>query len=657
MDRADSDRPGPLASGPAQTIDRAGSAVAAGGVGAAVGAPVRGPDAGPGGGGPGGFGWWRVSRVVRGPVAVQLAVLAGFAAAGIAVSWPRVTYLAGRLPATRDAGSYVWGFWWVARQVEHLGNPWFTRYIDAPAGAQLGLHALMPLPGVVMMPVTVVFGPSASYNLLSIVMPGLLCYAMYRVARLWLPSQAGAIAAGAFFGLSSMLTWRSWYHLNLAAGALFLPLALEAAVRLTRRPGWRRAVVLGVVVGGALLTDQEMAVLVVILACAALVPWLVRRPVVAKLWPAALAGLVTLLVGSPQLIAIAQQTRSGGATIPKLVLGGSYLGNDVIFPRMFELSPRVTTFGLHGPPGFIYGGRIGDGIPTYGLVLSVLAVAGLLAAWRRRSAWLLALLWLGCAVMALGPVIRVGNHIFVPDATTLDGVRVSAVMPYTWFVRIPGLSGFREPARILMLGLVPAALLAGAAVNWLRYHAAALLIPVLVLAALETGWPGNVGLGTMPTARPAVDGPIAADHSSSIVVDVPFGIRGGVPLPDEGDAFDPESEVLATADGHPRAIGYLSRLPVPTLAAIRRHAFYAGLLTAQGQPLSAAERDTGTTSDAGLIAAALQDARRMNVGWVIVWHRSPDILRYLARTGFRLDYSAGGVLVYRPVPAPRTAVR
>jgi hypothetical protein len=208
-----------------------------------------------------------------------------------------------------------------------------------------------------------------------------------------------------------------------------------------------------------------------------------------------------------------------------------------------------------------------------------------------------------------------------------------------------------------MLGIVPASLLAGAAVNWLRYHAAALLIPVLVLAALETGWPGNVGLGTMPTARPAVDGPIAADHSSSIVVDVPFGIRGGVPLPDEGDAFDPESEVLATADGHPRAIGYLSRLPVPTLAAIRRHAFYAGLLTAQGQPLSAAERDTGTTGDAGLIAAARQDARRMNVGWVIVWHRSPDILRYLARTGFRLDYSAGGVLVYRPVPAPRTAVR
>ena len=83
-----------------------------------------------------------------------------------------------------------------------------------------------------MLPVTVLFGPSASYNLLSILTPGLMCYAMYRLARLWLPTQTGAIFAGAFFGLSSIMAWHAWYQLNLAAGAVFLPLALEAVVRL-----------------------------------------------------------------------------------------------------------------------------------------------------------------------------------------------------------------------------------------------------------------------------------------------------------------------------------------------------------------------------------------------------------------------------------------
>ena len=44
----------------------------------------------------------------------------------------------------------------------------------------------MPLPGFLMTPITIWFGPTVSYNLLSIAMPGLLSYAGYRVARLWL---------------------------------------------------------------------------------------------------------------------------------------------------------------------------------------------------------------------------------------------------------------------------------------------------------------------------------------------------------------------------------------------------------------------------------------------------------------------------------------
>ena len=646
MDQAGPGRPSRPASGTAQTLDNDGTATAADGQTAAT--PEGGQTAAAGVDGPGRTAFSGIRATARHPVAIQLAVLAGFIAAGIAVSWPRVTYLAGRLPATRDAGSYVWGFWWIAHQVEHLGNPWFTRSIDAPAGAQLGLHALLPLPGVLMMPVTIAFGPSASYNLLSIAMPGLFCYAMYRVARLWLPSPAGAIAAGAFFGLSSMLTWRSFYHLNLAAGVLFLPLALAAAVRLTRRPGWRRAVILGMAVGGAILTDQETAVLVIILTCLALLPSLLRRPITPRLWPAALAAGITLLVASPQLVAIIQQARAGGAASPPHALAVSYIGNSVTFPRMFQISPMVKHFGLSGL-GFVYHGPKGDGIPTFGLVLSVLAVAGLIVSWRRRSAWLLALLWLGCAALALGPALRVGSHIYVPDAETLNRVRLSAVMPYTWFVHLPGLSGFREASRIMMLGMVPAALLAGAAVNWLRYHAAPVIIVVLALGILESGWSGNPRIGSMPTARPAVDRPIAADHSGSLVVDVPYGLRGGTDA--YGSQYDPQAQVLATADGHPRAVGFLSRVPAPTVAAISKHPFFARLVAIQH----------GKQNNPAQLAAAWQDARHLHIGWVLVWRwggaRERACIRYLHKTGFRLGYQADKVKVYRPAPGPPSPPR
>jgi hypothetical protein len=274
-------------------------------------------------------------------------------------------------------------------------------------------------------------------------------------------------------------------------------------------------------------------------------------------------------------------------------------------------------------------------------------VAGLVVSWRRRSARQLAALWLASAALALGAVLKVGSHTYVPFAQTWHGVRLSGIMPFTWFVQIPGMAGFREAGRLTMLGVLPAALLAGAAVDWLRRRAAVLLIPVLILAALEAGWAGNLAVAAMPTALPALDRPIAADHSGSIVVDVPFGVRGGVPLAREGGAFDPEAQVLATADGHPRAVGYLSRLPAETLMAVRRNAFYAGLMSAQGQPRGLVESVTGLHSYPALLAAARADVRRMDVGWIIVWQRSPDVLAYLAKTGFHFDYAADGAWVYR----------
>ena len=38
----------------------------------------------------------------------------------------------------------------------------------------------------------------------------------------------------------------------------------------------------------------------------------------------------------------------------------------------------------------------------------------------------------------------------------------------------------------------------------------------------------------------------------------------------------------------------------------------------------------------------------MDIGWVLVWQRSPAITGYLTKTGFRFDYAADRVLVYRP---------
>ena len=629
----------------------------------------------------------------RSPVARHLLILVCYLLAGIAATWPRGAYLVeGRLQATRDAGVYVWDFWWMAHQVLHLSNPWYTRAIAAPVGGQLGYHALMPLDGVVMLPVTLLFGPSASYNLLSILMPGLMGYAMYRAARLWLPGQLAPLAAGAFYGLSAEMAWHAWYQLNLSAGVLFLPVALEAAIRLRRTPRWPQALFLGAAIGCSLLSDQESAVLVAILAAVVLLPWLfgargwdglvasrgqagsgpgtgqagaeqgggkhggavARQPLRVRLAAIAMAAVAAVVVGAPQIIAMEAQTKSGGAYIPPSLVNFYYARSAAYLPSMFLASPRLNSLSSALHP-ITSPGATGDGVPTFGLVLSVLALLGLIVFWRRRTAWLFAVIWLGSAALALGTTLRIGNHVYLPLGQTWEGVKVSDIMPFTWFVRVPGLAGFRESARILMMGFPAAAMLAGAAVYWLQKHSRVLLVVLLAAAAMELGWQGSSATGKMPTALPALDRPIAADHSSSIVVDIPFGIRGGVPLPGEGAAFNPESEVLATADGHPRAIAYFSRTPPQTLRQVTAHPFYGDLL-ALGRldaPLLYAllsGRPGGPRVQAAdaSITAARADARRMHVGWVLVWTKTPGVRNYLARTGFRFDYRADGVSVYRP---------
>ena len=578
------------------------------------------------------------TRFRRHPLAAHLLLLAGYLVTGMAVTWPRVTYLAGRLPSLRDAGGYVWDFWWVARQVSHLSSPWSTRYLAAPVGAGLGYHTLMPLPGLLMTPVTLAFGPSLSYNLLSILCPGLLCYVMYRAARLWLPTQLGAIAAGGFFGLSAILTWRSWYELNLALGALFLPLALEAAVRLTRRPGRRQAIVMGVVMGAAILTDQESAVLAGIVAGLVLVPWLARHPSAARLRAAALAAVTGLIVASPQLIVMFRQVSADRppAGRPGL-LDVNYVVSGASLQEMFSPSPRVADYGLTAVAQYYHHGPYSIVIASFGVILTALALFGIVVSWRRRHARSLALLWAVCVVLSMGSVVWVGSRFYVPLASVVHGVRISMIMPFTWFTRIPGLSTFREANRFTELALVPLVLLAGSAVEWLRKHTGALVIPVLVLALLETGWSGNPAIGSMPTSLPALDGPIAAQHTQSIVVDVPFGIRGGMPV--IGDGFAPESMVLATADGHPLANALISRIPADTIKGIEASPFYAALLSAQG--------GKHRTTNAEFRAAKLS-ARQMNIGWVLVWRRDPHLLRLLWLSGFRQAYQADGVLVYRP---------
>jgi hypothetical protein len=436
--------------------------------------------------------------------------------------------------------------------------------------------------------------------------------------------------------------------------------------------------------GAAVLTDQESAVLAAIVVALVLLPWLLRRPSWARLWPVALAAVIGAVVASPQIVAMAQEIGVGGLSIKPSTLAVSYKQYGIGLPGMFTPTPRVSTFGLKALAGPFLHGRDNEGMPMFGVTLTLLALAGLVVSWRRRSAWQLAGLWIGCAALALGTSLWIGKIQYLPLSSVWNGVRVSNLMPYTWFVRLPGLSSFREADRLAILGLLPAALLAGAAVEWIRYHAHAkpVLAVVAVAAILESGYAGNGKVRSIPVSYPGVDRGILSDHTNSIVLDLPFGLRGGIPV--DGVPFFPQALVMATEDGHPRSIAYTSRVPEPTIKAINAHHFYAALIDAQhevaqkcpwrpaGLPDSSytcphppgvmpsgpavAVNKVSEYLTPKVLAAAKADAARMNIGWAVVWKRNASVskflLTFLHETGFRFDYlsSTHGkdtVLVYK----------
>jgi hypothetical protein len=122
-----------------------------------------------------------------------------------------------------------------------------------------------------------------------------------------------------------------------------------------------------------------------------------------------------------------------------------------------------------------------------------------------------------------------------------------------------------------------------------------------------------------------------------VVLDVPFGLRGGVGI--TGQAFNPETLMLATADGHPLADAYLSRVPLVTATDIGIEPFYHGLMNAQSGHYQFTP---------GELTMGADNARAMHIGWVLLWVSNPHLEHFLTSTGFRLDYRADGALVYRP---------
>lgn len=393
------------------------------------------------------------------------------------------TAIPGGLIAATDGWQNVWNLWWIAEALRSGQDPLFTPLLFHPTGVALHLQTLGLANGLPLLPVTLIWGPTAAYNLALVLALSLTGLAGYLLALRVTPNPWAA------FGAGLLLTLAPWHLTRLYDGQLELitlqwaAFYLVALLRVLERGRSRDSVVAGGVLALTGLTSWYYLVFMLLLSLGVALLW---TPFGFQAWRQRIAQASLILV------------IAGALLLP--VLGPALLTatdpQQIYQPEPGELANRsanLLDFGLPsylhplwGPTLFLqvsaaWHNYSGDWNVALGW--SVLALVGF-GAWRQ---WSLSWRWLVLAsaalLLTLGPELQIGPW------------RSGIPLPYAALEQIPGLSLGRRPSlftAIITLTLVPPlalGLAAGLQASRGRPLLRALAVGLILFELLPAPWP------------------------------------------------------------------------------------------------------------------------------------------------------------------------
>ncbi len=159
-----------------------------------------------------------------------------------------------------DASQFAWFFRYDATAIAHARLPaLLTTAMNTPHGVNVMWNTFMLLPGVLLAPVTLLFGPQTSLTVLMTAGFAGSATAMFAVLRRWEVSVAGAAVGAAVYGFSPALLHSAIGHYDLQF-AVFPPLIVDAGLRLAtgRARGLPGGIWLGLLITAQLLINEEI---------------------------------------------------------------------------------------------------------------------------------------------------------------------------------------------------------------------------------------------------------------------------------------------------------------------------------------------------------------------------------------------------------------
>jgi hypothetical protein len=155
-------------------------------------------------------------------------VFAGFALVSLAIFLPADLHPTSVFvgATTADNSQHVWFLRWLPYALASHTNPLFTTSLIEPAGVNLMWNTSIPLPALLLSPLTLLAGPVASFDLAVTLGVALSAWCMYLAASRWVRRRAAAVLAGAAYGFSPFLFDQSYTgHSNMVI-AVVPPLML-----------------------------------------------------------------------------------------------------------------------------------------------------------------------------------------------------------------------------------------------------------------------------------------------------------------------------------------------------------------------------------------------------------------------------------------------
>jgi hypothetical protein len=429
-----------------------------------------------------------------------------------------------RSPATRtlggglgDPGVFAWFLRWTPFAVGRRISPFYSDWLNHPDGINLMWNTWVPLPGLLLAPLTGAYGPVLSLNVLLTLAFGLSAWSAYLAIRRYVPNHGAAAAGGLVYGFSPAMLAHA-HHPNLIL-VFLLPwlfvLVDEVLVRQRWSPLWLGAA-LGLVAAAQLLIGEELLLATGLLAGVLAVVLAVTHPraVPGRLGAALAALAVSLLVFAPLAYLPLKAQLTGPARVHSDITpehrGSSDLLAAVVPNRLTAIAPEAAI-------------RLGDRFTgtkeTYlGIPILLVALGVLVARRRNRVVWAGFAMLVVCLLLSLGARLRVG------------GRPTGVALPWTTLESVPLVQNM-VPSRLAIFTALFAGLLLAAAVDglWRRggwaWRALAVLTVLTALAPLAPPEPFR--------ARPVVATPpfftgdaVRALPRDGVALVVPFPRRG-----------------------------------------------------------------------------------------------------------------------------------